>query len=75
MFLGSDQPKALLIFRILQGYYMIANQAFVQPALGLLPPMCLVLLFSDRHTFIKRHHHCFAYVRETIKVEVRVVTY
>lgn len=71
MFLGSDPPKALLVFRILQGYHMTENQAFVQPVLGLLPPVCIVLLFSDRCTYVKRHH-CLAHVKEIVMVKVRV---
>lgn len=75
MFLGSDPPKALLIFRILPGYYKTENQAFVQPVLGLLPPVCIVLVFSDRYTYVKRHHHCLARVKEIVMVKVGVVTY
>lgn len=71
MFLGSDPPKALLIFRILQGYRMTENQAFVQPVLGLLPPVCSIGI-PDRYTYVKRHHHGLAHVKGIVMVKVRV---
>lgn len=53
----------------------LKNQAFVQPVLGLLPPVYIVLVFSDRYTYVKRHHHCLACVKEIVMVKVGVVTY